>query len=181
MVMQQDASDPTGVATVSGREHNNSVVQARHRKAAAALQMSLAGSNWTEIAQAMGYPTPRTARVAVEKALERELRASDDSVEKMRKMAGQRLERLIRAVWPKAIDPNHPDQLAAVEKARALVDRHAKLYGLDAPTEIIVSNPTMTEIERWVAAMQAAKNGAPVQEGYDVIAGQVIPSGIPAG
>lgn len=175
----QDSTHPTGVS-VTGREHTNAVIVARNRKAAASLQMALAGSNWTEIATAMGYPTPRAARVAVEKALEKELRASDDSIEKMRKMAGQRLERLLRAIWPKAIDPNSPEQLAAVEKARALVDRHARLFGLDAPTEVIVHNPTMTEIERWVAVATAAKNGEVVEQGYDVIAGQVIDHDVPA-
>lgn len=37
--------------------------------------------------------------------------------------------------------------------AVTIIDRRIRLYGLDAPTEITVHNPTQTELEQWVAQM----------------------------
>jgi hypothetical protein len=34
-----------------------------------------------------------------------------------------------------------------------MVDRHARLLGLDMPTEVIVYTPTASEIDAWVASM----------------------------
>lgn len=147
----QDSSHPTGVSaevTTGG----DSAPRARQRKTNAAIQMRLAGASWNEIALTLGYPTPRTAMVSVEKALEKELHSKGDR-DAMRRMAGARLERLMRSVWPKAVDPDHPEHLIAVTKARELVAQHSKLYGLDAPTEIMVHNPTQHEIEQWVAVV----------------------------
>jgi hypothetical protein len=171
MVQQQDSRDPTGVAARKPHDAGgNSAGRARSRKANAALQMRYAGATWTEIATALGYPTPRTAMVATEKALERELATAEDR-EKMRKLAGARLERLIRAVWAKAIDPEHPDQMIAVGKAREVIGDHRKLFGLDAPTEVVVHNPTETELAAWVAKVVAVN--IPVVEEYDIIAGEI--------
>lgn len=155
--MQQDSSDPTGV---SGPEQGG-IVRARERKANAALQLKTAGASWYEIAETLGYPTARAALVAVEKALEREL-SSDESRSQMRDMAGRRLERLLRSSWSKATDPKHPEHLQAIARSRDIIDRHIKLYGLDAPSEVVVHSPSMTELEGWVARVVQAD--APVLE-----------------
>ncbi len=172
---EQDSSDPTGVSGRSGQGHGKELANARMRKANAAVQMRLAGATWAEIALALGYPTPRQALVATERALVKQLDSGDDR-DKMRKVAGARLERLLRSVWPKAIDPDSPDHLLAVSKAREIVDRHAKLYGLDAPTEVVVHNPTQTELEGWVTRLLAATE--PRVVGYDIIAGEVESSSL---
>lgn len=177
--MQQDSTDPTGIAAPA-RGHTTpgtNAGRARMRKANAALQMRYAGATWNEIAQALGYPTPRTAMVATEKALERELANADDR-EKLRRLAGARLERLIRAVWPKAINPDDPDQLIAVGKAREVIADHRKLFGLDAPTEVIVHNPSQAELEAWVAKVVAYQIPEVVE--YDII-GEGEPRALPAG
>lgn len=174
MVQMQDSTDPTGVAGPvqrHGDPGNDTVVRARERKANAAIQMRLAGATWDEIAQTLGFPTARQALVATEKALERQLQSSEDR-EQMRRLAGARLERLLRAIWPKAIDPNHPDQMLAVTKSREIVDRHAKLFGLDAPTEVVVHTPTQTELEQWVSRVVSVAS-PPVEE-FDIIAGEVL-------
>lgn len=146
-MMQQDSSDPTGVSSNNGGD--SALSRARNRKAAAALQMAIAGAEWNEIAFVLGYPTAREARVAVEKALESELH--EESRDKMRQMAGQRLQRLLRGVWPKAINENHPDQMTAVMRAHGVIESYVKLYGLAAPTEMVVHSPSVAELERWVA------------------------------
>jgi hypothetical protein len=148
---RQDPNDPTGVSDDSPKGGSN-VARARERKANAAIQLRIAGASWDEIAQALGFPTPRAALVATEKALEKELH-TEENQKSMRSLAGKRLERMLRGVWTKAIDPAHPEHLAAVDRARLIIDRHAKLYGLDAPTEVVVSNPAQAELEKWVATV----------------------------
>ena len=170
-MQQQDSSDPTGVSSPP-KGHltpGNEAGRARTRKANAALQMAYAGATWNEIATALGYPTARAARVATERALEKQLDDADKA--KMRRMAGARLDRLIRAVWAKAIDPESPDQMIAVGKAREVISDHRKLFGLDAPTEVIVHNPTETELAAWVSKVVAVQ--IPVVEEYDIIAGEI--------
>lgn len=160
-MIEQNPEDPTGVEHASG-DSNNHVTRARQRKANSALAMKLAGANWTEIAQTLGYGTPRSALVAVEKALEQALDGTDR--EYMRGLAGARLERLLRSIWPKAIDPEHAEQMIAVSKAREVIADHRRLFGLDAPTEVIVHQPTRVELEEWVAKVVNSTN-PPVVEG----------------
>jgi len=172
MVSRQDPSDPTGVN--DGRKRNTEpggkTSAIRARKADAAISMRLSGATWTEIAQVCGYPTPRAALTATERALVKRLDEEDKA--KMRQLAGARLERLLRGIWNKAIDPTDPEHLAAVQRAREVIDRHAKLFGLDAPTEIVVHNPTKTELESWVLRVMAA--GTPRVEEEDIFDAEVV-------
>lgn len=178
MAHHQDSTHPTGVnGPVGGHVDHSAVSRSRSRKANAALQMRLGNATWDEIAQALGYPTPRAALVATERALEKEL-ANPEDREKLRKMAGARLERLIRSVWTKAIDPANPEHLVAVGKARDLIDRHAKLYGLDAPTEVVVHNPTQAELEAWVAKVTAVV--IPSVDEADIFDIEEVPLALPA-
>jgi hypothetical protein len=165
-MMSQNSSDPDGV---SGSPRDKSVIRARSRKAAAALNLSLSGATWDEIAEVLGYPTARTARVAVERALERQLKNPDDRAQMRRKVDAQ-LNRLLRAAWSDAIDPKSPDQMVAIGKCRDILADHRKLWGLDAPAEVVVHNPTDHEIQAWVLQIVA---GPPVPE-YDIIDGEIL-------
>jgi len=126
---------------------------APRRTGAAALALRLAGAGYDEIADALSLASARVAREHVEAALE--ARAWDDvsGREKMRAENGARLDRLLRSVWAKATQPDHPEHLQAIKVARELIDRHCKLYGLDAPSEVVIHTPTASEIDRWVADM----------------------------
>lgn len=172
MVTHQDSSHPEGVSgDRTGHGGNNSAQMARFRKADAALQLKTAGATWTEIAQTLGYPTPRQAMLAVEKALVRQLNDEDDKA-KMRAVSGARLERLLRGIWAKAIDPNSPEQMTAVSRCREIIADHNKLYGLSAPTEVVVSTPTQTELEDWVLRMTAEM--VPDMAEPDIWEGEVV-------
>lgn len=170
-MISQDSSDPTGVRAPERHSSadSNHAGRARNRKADAALSLAIGGVGWDDIAVSLGYPTGRTARVAVERALERQLATPEDRA-KMRKMANARLERLLRSAWPKAINPDHPEHLAAMGKARDLIADYRKLFGLDAPTEVVVHQPDQAEIEAFVARIVTP---IPVVE-YDIIAGEVV-------
>lgn len=171
--MLQDSTHPTGVTDESPRG-NAEVARARDRKANAAIQLSIAGASWDEIATVVGYPTARQAKVAVERALEKELH-TESSQKFLRALYGKRLDRLLRAVWGKAIDTEHPDQFVAVAEARRIIDRQARLTGADAPTEYVVTTPAQAELERWVS--EVLKHKAPELEEadiFDVVEGEVV-------
>lgn len=172
MVQAQDSTDPTGVAGTPGGRNGpgNSVSRARTRKAHAAIEMRLGQATWDEIALALGYPTARAAMVATERALERRLDSEDKA--KMRRLCGERYNRLLRAVWPKAMDPDEPEQFVAVTKARELNASYAKLYGLEAPSEVVIHSPAQAEIEAWVA--RVVQKEVPQVESYDIIDGEVV-------
>lgn len=148
MAITHDATEPTGIKDTSPRGSGQGA-RAKERKANSALALKQAGATWEEIAEIVGYPSGRAAHNAVELALERELQ-SEWSKRHMRTLMSKRLEKLLRAVWGKATDPNCPEQLAAVREARGIMTDDAKLQGLQAPTEFVVSSPTITEIEAWV-------------------------------
>lgn len=170
MTIRQDSASPTGISDDTPRG-NSAVTRAKDRKANAALQMRLAGATWNEVAEVIGYPTARQALVATERALEKELH-TEESQEQLRALAGKRIERLLRGVWTKAIDPASPEHLLAVDRARQLIDRHAKLYGLDAPTELVVHSPTQSELERWVATV--ISGSTPALTEYDIFDIEVV-------
>lgn len=177
--MQQDSNDPTGVRDDQPRANGEPVAgkevqRARDRKANSAIQLRKAGASWEEIAEVLGFPTGRAALVATERALEKELQ-TEESKSFMRTMAGQRLDRMLRAVYPKAIDPEHPDQFAAIDRARALVADHRKLYGLDAPTEMVVHNPNQSEIEKWVSEVLSAQS--PEVQEADIFDVEIVDDG----
>lgn len=182
MVTWQDPDEPTGVGSDRSPRHNSaggSSSRPRTRKADMAVSMRLSGASWAEIAQVCGFATPRAALLATERALIRRLDEEDKA--QMRQLAGARLERLLRGVWNKAIDSDHPEHLAAVAKAREIIDRHAKLFGLDAPTEIVVHNPTKAELETWV--MRVVSAGSPEVEESNIFEAEVVeeePRALPA-
>lgn len=117
----------------------------------AALGLKIAGATYTEIANTLEYASASHARAAVESALASTV--GDDDRERMRFIASRRIERLLRGLWAKATDETSEEQIPASRTALALIDRHIKLNGLDAPSEHIIYNPGVREIEDWVKEM----------------------------
>jgi hypothetical protein len=157
------------VAVVEGKA-SKEIVRARERKANASLDMALHGANWDVIAEVMGYPTARAAKVAVELALERNLSTVDK--QKLRLMVHGRLNVLLSSVAPKATDPEHAEHLAAAGRYREIVADQRRLWGLDAPQEILVTNPTQREIDDWVGV--AVSKGVPDVREDDIVDGEVV-------
>jgi hypothetical protein len=124
------------------------------RQGAAAVALRLAGAPYADIAEALALASVDQARSMVIDDLAG--RVSGDERALLRAEEAARLERLLRSVWGKATNPEHPEHLPAAKVALAIVDRHVRLHGLDAPAEIVVHTPTMAEIDAWVASMNAA-------------------------
>jgi len=125
----------------------------RARNGNAAVALRLAGASYGEIAEALAFADAKAARSAVETTLA--ATATEHSRDQLRGEEAARLERLLRGVWAKATNPEHAEHLPAAKVALAIIDRHVRLHGLDAPTEVVVHSPTAAEIDAWVAGMTA--------------------------
>lgn len=142
----------------------------RATRCEAAVALRIEGAPYSEIARTLGYASPALARQAVERSLATTV--GSEAREQLRFVEGRRLERLLRSLWGKATDETSEEHLAAIRTAVAIIDRHARLYGLDAPTEMVVYTPAASEIEAWVARMAAQVRGELPQEA-DII-GQTV-------
>lgn len=146
-------------------------VKDRMSRVEAAIALKVAGANYSEIAEVLGYSDVTQARSAVERGLA--ATASEDDRKTQREIASRRLERLLRSIWSKATDEENPEQLSAARTALAIVDRHIRLNGSDAPSEMVVYAPSAGELDAWVARMaKQLRSGLP--EEVDIIDGEVI-------
>jgi hypothetical protein len=166
--MQQDSSHPTGISTEGKTQPE--AVRARQRKANAAYRMALSGANWKQIARVCGYPTERAAKVAVELMLEKRIDPSDK--QHLRLMVSGRLDTLLRGIWAKATDQDSPEQLTAVQRVREIVADYRKVWGIDAPQEVIVTSPTQRDIDEFVASV--VRGTLPPVENADIVDADII-------
>jgi transposase len=98
-----------------------------------ALDLRKRGKTYREIGEALGV-SHVTAYEWVGSALTATLREPSEAV---RQIEAERLDALIKAIWPGATRENNPDY-DAVDRVLKVMDRRAKLLGLDAPTKHVV-------------------------------------------
>lgn len=150
-------------AEITERRYRSGPDRARNaRGSRAATGLRLAGASWDEIAEVMGFATAAQAKSAVMADLA-SVGSDIEGRSILRDVEGERLNRLLRGVWTKAIDPTNPEHLSAVKTATAVIDRRIRLYGLDAPEEIIVHTPTTAEIDTWITGVIAMQNSTIVE------------------
>jgi len=121
------------------------------RLGAAAVQLRISGASFDDIARTLGLSSARAALTTVTRALADQTEEDSDERRRLRTETNMQLEACIASVMGKATDRNDPEHLPAVRTLVSVLDRRAKLNGLDAPTEVTVHNPTMTEIDNWVS------------------------------
>ena len=110
-----------------------------------ALNMRTAGASYDDIAKALGYSQRSSAYKAVQSALDH---AVEEPAREAIILETSRLDRLLRALWPFAIgirvstdaagnqitrnvDPDY----FAIDRVLSIMQRRARLLGLDAPTK----------------------------------------------
>lgn len=157
----------------AGIEKANEHLTAKDRetRTKAAVAMKIRGVNYSKIAEVLGYVSATQARQAVERSLAAS--AGPDERAQQRHLESRRLERLLRSVWKKATDDEGEEHLSYVRAALAIIDRHARLVGADAPQEMVVYNPSHREMEEWITSMVQQVNGEMPEE-FDVIEGVAI-------
>lgn len=119
-----------------------------------ALELRKGGMTFERIAEQLGYADRSGAWRAVNAALSATLQEPSDE---LRRLECERLDALLLAMWPKALEGS----TWHVDRCLAVMDRRAKLLGLDAPTRRIVDvitrdafSQAMEELEAEIAELE---------------------------
>jgi hypothetical protein len=105
-----------------------------------------------ERVEALGYSSPDAARKDLHRALEAHRNAEAAEVGIYRQQENERLDALLEAAWPRATQPSpvfdkegnvisEELDMRAVDTVLRLMDRRAKLNGLDMPVKAELSGP----------------------------------------
>ena len=100
------------------------------------VQYRQSGATFDAIAKKLDYANESSARAAFKRAMER---MRDDVLNnEMRELHRQRLETALMAIWPDVVKGD----LEAIKVMLKILERDAKLYGIDAPvkTEVEVTS-----------------------------------------
>ena len=97
-------------------------------KARKAMEMRAAGATYAQIAKRLGYAGPGPVYGLLKRYISR---MSYEGVAEMRAVQLDRLHTMLMAVWPKVVDPSHPQTLQAMDRALSITDRITRLYGLE--------------------------------------------------
>jgi hypothetical protein len=117
----------------------------RHKLRAEAFELRKAGATYEEIGRSLGI-TAQSAHETVTRALKASVEASSRDAASIRALELERLDSLLKGLWPAASKGNP----ASVEKVLKIMERRARLLGLDAPVKHSATDPT-GEHERTLA------------------------------
>lgn len=140
---------------MSNKRTVNQEQRAQRQKESLALR--LAGASYPEIAAAQGIVTS-TAYNDVQSAIRDIPRAE---AEQLRTEESMKLDRLQRSYWEKALKGN----LGAADMVLKIINRRIRLYGLDAPQQVEVSNGAVDldkAINDIIAAQQVPLDDTPL-------------------
>lgn len=117
------------------------------------LTLRRAGWRYADIARELGYASESGARNAYDVAMRRTLA---EPAEDLRRLHHERLEDLIRRAYAIAVAGSSEDRaLRAIDRLVALLDRDARLMGLDAPTRSRVTVITEDVVDAEIARLSA--------------------------
>ena len=119
-------------------------------KGAQVLELRAAGYTFARIAEAVGYSSAASAKKAFDRAIAAEQGEQATQREEMRAQQNLRINRLLSACWGKATsDPTG----RAMTNAIRLLERQARLNGLDAPMNLKITDRMDEEIEALMAQL----------------------------
>ena len=98
-----------------------------------ALELRKAGVSYARIAEALGYASGSGAHKAVSSALKKTLQEPSDE---LRMLEIERLDAMLAAIWGSV----KQGQYGAQDRALKIMERRAKLLGLDAPVKADVTS-----------------------------------------
>ena len=135
----------------------NKALELQHCKKEA-LQLRLEGMTYAEIAERMGKSVSTVHGYVADSLAE----VTKEVSEQLRDVEAARLDALQHAIWERAIDGD----LSAMDRVIKIVDRRARLLGLDAPQQVAVNNGVDVDIDGAVdkliaVAMREVADGQP--------------------
>lgn len=126
---------------------NNKPQPNERERAISALDLRRDGLPYREIADRLGYSDESGARKAVSRLLDR---TEAEGVGELRRLESERLDAIMSAHWPAAIGGD----VDASRIVLGVVDRRAKLLGLNAPAAVTVGVEPIGEREFAEAAVE---------------------------
>lgn len=105
-----------------------------------AMELRLAGFSYADISEQLGYKSRVGAFKAVQRALKATLREPTDDV---RELELGRLDVMLRSIWEKV----EGGQLAAIDRAIKIVERRARMLGLDTAQKFEFNFERMSDAE----------------------------------
>ncbi len=120
---------PRGVTSVTSPRRLRALERQRR-----ALELRRSGRTLEDIARTLGYRQRAGAYKAIASALQRTLR---EPAEALRNLEMERLDRLQVALWPRAVQGD----VKAVDAILRIMERRARLLGLDMPQRREVASP----------------------------------------
>jgi hypothetical protein len=121
------------------------------------------GASYTEIADEWEVTTA-AARLAVERTLAESL-DDNDNRDVQRERLGMQLDAFMKAVMPNALNPTHKDQATYIRLGLLVAERKAKLWNLDAPSQVFLHMPTDDDLQKWMGVVLAAGGTGIPEEG----------------
>jgi hypothetical protein len=137
-----------------------------------ALKLRAAGMQYQDIADALGYADKSSAYCAVMGALKK---ARQEPADQMRKLENERLDGLWREAYAQANDVAlvAEDRLKAIDRCVKVMERRAKLLGLDAPAKQELSGPAGAPLH-----LEHSIDGDTAESIFDILAAAgAIPAG----
>lgn len=128
----------------NGRNPDRATVAGNENKA---VELRKAGLPYAQIADALGFASASSAYRTVMRALARN---QSEQVEELRMIEGARLDRMQQAVWQRAVQGD----LHTIDRVLRIMDRRARLFGLDAPQKVSVNTDEVdAQIEQLLAEL----------------------------
>jgi hypothetical protein len=148
------------IGTAADQAYVNSMsdVQAR-----AMTALWVRGASYGEIADEW-QTTTAAARLAVERTLSESLEDNENR-EKQRERLGMQLDAFMKAVMPKALDPKSKEQAMFIRLGLLVAERKAKLWNLDAPSQVFLHMPTDDDLQKWMGVVLNASGQSIPEEG----------------
>ena len=116
---------------------------------AEAMRLRSQGWSYQKIADNVGV-----SKTAAYKRVQRALAAIPfEAVEEYRRIEVSRLDQVLEVALAKALDPNDKAAMFAIDRVLTIMDRRAKLLGLDAPTKNI--SITMDALDMEISRLSA--------------------------
>jgi hypothetical protein len=116
---------------------------------AKAMRLRSLGWSYQKIADNLGV-----SKTAAYKRVQRALAAIPfEAVEEYRRIEVSRLDQVLEVAMEKALNPDNKAAMFAIDRVLTIMDRRAKLLGLDAPTKNI--SITMDALDMEIARLSA--------------------------
>lgn len=165
--------DPIREELGTEEEEKALVRNPRRRSAKAALELKMMGANFVEIAKVLEFESPSAARMAVESALI-ESGHGDADKESIRSLMGLQLDQWHKSIATKIVDSKLTGQLEYMAMGLRLMERKARLFGIDAPTKVELHNADDHEIQALIGAYQERLGLSRPEEGdpFELVEGE---------